>query len=104
MVRLNDLSEQDPYGTPVSVVEQLHFRAAVARAALPHHLIDTDQWPMPDRGSWLAYLDAQNVLGVPALYYVERMDRSDENITADDLAVVASGWADYRASLESPAE
>ena len=78
MVRLNDLSEQDPYGTPVSVVEQLRFRAAVARAALPHHLIDTDQWPMPDRGSWRAYVAAQNRLGVPALYYVERMDRSDE--------------------------
>ncbi len=76
MVRLNDLSEQDPYGVPVNVVEQLKFRAAVARAALPHHLIDTDQWPMPDRKSWLAYLAAQNDLGVPALYYAERMDRS----------------------------
>ncbi len=54
MVRLNDLSEQDPYGTPVPVVEQLRFRAAVARTALPHHLIDTDQWPMPDRKSWLS--------------------------------------------------
>lgn len=99
MVRLNDLSEQDSYGTPVPVVDQLRFRAAVAKAALPHHLIDTDQWPMPDRNSWLAYLDAQNDLGVPALYYVERMDRSDEKITADDLAVVATGWARYRASV-----
>ena len=33
MVRLNDLSEQDPYGTPVSVVEQLDYRAAVVRTA-----------------------------------------------------------------------
>ena len=99
MVRLNDLSEQDPYGTPVPVVEQLHFRAAVARAALPHHLIDTDQWPMPDRDSWRAYLSAQNSLGVPALYYVERMDRSDEDINDNDLAAVAEQWATYRAGL-----
>ena len=33
----------------VDVVEQLRFRAAVARAALPGHLVDTDQWPMPSR-------------------------------------------------------
>jgi hypothetical protein len=99
MVRLNDLSEQDPDGTPVSVVEQLHFRTAVARAALPHHLIDTDQWPMPDRESWRAYLAAQNSLGVPALYYVERMDRSDEEINDNDLAAVAEQWATYRGGL-----
>ena len=99
MVRLNDLSEQDPYGTPVSVVEQLHFRAAVARAALPRHLIDTDQWPMPDRDSWRAYLVAQNSLGVPALYYVERMDRSDEDINDNDLAAVAEQWTTYRVGL-----
>ena len=99
MVRLNDLSEQDPYGTLVSVVEQLHFRAAVARTALPHHLIDTDQWPMPNRESWRAYRAAQNSLGVPALYYVERMDRSDEEITDNDLTAVAEQWATYRAGL-----
>ena len=48
-----------------------------------------------------AYLAAQNDLGVPALYYAERMDRSDEKITANDLAVVAAGWAMYRASLDT---
>ena len=83
----------------VPVVEQLEFRAAVARTALPHHLIDTDQWPMPDRESWLSYLAAQTDLGVPALYYAERMDRSDEIVTADDLAAVADLWARYRTSL-----
>jgi hypothetical protein len=81
------------------VVEQLHFRAAVARAALPRHLIDTDQWPMPDRDSWRAYLVAQNSLGVPALYYVERMDRSDEDINDNDLAAVAEQWTTYRVGL-----
>ena len=93
------LSEQDPYGTPVAVVDQLRFRAAVARASLPHHLVDTDQWPMPDHRSWLEYVAAQEGLGVPALYYAERMDRTDEPVTADDLAVVAASWASYRATL-----
>jgi hypothetical protein len=54
---------------------------------------------MPDRESWRAYLAAQNSLGVPALYYVERMDRSDEDITDTDLAAVAHQWANYRAGL-----
>ena len=100
MVRLNDLSEQDPYRTAVPVVEQLRYRAAVARAALPHHLVDTDQWPMPDRRSWLAYVAAQQDLGVPALYYAERMDRTDEKITPDDLKLVARTWAAYRGRLD----
>ena len=99
MVRLNDLSEQDPYGTAVPVVEQLKFRAAVARAALPHHLVDTDQWPMPDRQSWLSYVNAQSSLAVPALYYVEQMDRSDEDVTGEDLRLVARTWTAYRKQL-----
>ena len=101
MIRLNDLSEQDPYGTAVPAVEQLTFRAAVARAVLPHHLIDTDQWPMPDRQSWLSYITAQKDVGVPALYYAERMDRSDEDISAAELAVVADSWTSYRASVDA---
>ena len=66
---------------------------------MPHHLIDTDQWPMPNRASWRAYSAAQNAHGVPALYYVERMDRTDEELTHDDLAAVADQWSTYRAGL-----
>lgn len=54
---------------------------------------------MPDRESWRAYLAAQNRHGVPALYYVERMDRSDEEITDEDLAAVAEEWDAHRAGL-----
>lgn len=97
MVRLNDVLERDAAGHPVPVVDQLRFRHAVARAVLPGHPIDTDQWPMPDRASWRAYVEAQAGLGVPALYYVESIDNSGEPLTADDLALVARTWADYRA-------
>lgn len=47
MVRLDDVLEHDTAGRAVDVVDQLRFRAAVAGAALPGHLVDTDQWPMP---------------------------------------------------------
>lgn len=100
MVRLNDVLERDPAGEPVPVVDQLRFRHAVARAALPGHLIDTDQWPMPDREQWRAYVEAQASLGpaaVPALYYAESIDNSGEELTADDLALVALTWARFRA-------
>lgn len=97
MVRLNDVLERDAAGRPVPVVDQLRFRHAVTRAALPGHTIDTDQWPMPDRASWRVYVEAQASLGVPALYYVESIDNSGEVLTADDLALVARTWAEHRA-------
>jgi hypothetical protein len=36
---------------------------------------------------------------VPALYYVDRIDCSGEELTADDLALVAETWRAYRESL-----
>lgn len=97
MVRLNDVLERAPDGSRVDVVEQLRFRAAVARAALPGHLVDTDQWPMPSRQQWRAYIAAQGLLGVPALYYVEGIDTSGEALARDDLVAVARSWARYEA-------
>lgn len=99
MVRLNDVLEYDAAGAPVPVVDQLRFRHAIASAALPKHPIDTDQWPMPDREQWLAYAQEQVTLGVPALYYVESIDNSGEQITDDDLAVIAQSWRRYRESM-----
>lgn len=96
MVRLNDVSKADVTGRPVPVVDQLRMRHAIARRTLPHHLLDTDQWPLPNRTEWLRYVDAQVDLGVPALYYVEAMDRSGEPIEAAHLAVVARSWRRYR--------
>ncbi|MFG1710185.1 hypothetical protein ACFLIM_44150 [Nonomuraea sp. M3C6] len=92
MIRLNDVLELDPHGDPVPTVDQLRFRHAVATHAMPGHLIDTDQWPMPSRADWLAYAQAQPELGVPALYYVESIDNSGEPITSEDLHLVAKWW------------
>lgn len=97
MVRLNDVLERDTSGRVVPVPDQMRFRAAVVRTSLPHHLIDTDQWPMPTLEAWRSYVAAQPALGVPALYYAERIDRSRESLTDGDLAQVARSWADYRA-------
>ena len=97
MVRLNDVLERAPDGSRVDVVEQLRYRAGVARAALPGHLIDTDQWPMPSREQWHAYTAAQGLLGVPALYYVEGIDTSGEPLSHADLLAVARNWARYEA-------
>jgi hypothetical protein len=92
MVRLNDVLEYDARGEPVPAVDQLRFRHAVAAHAMPGHLIDTDQWPMPGKADWLAYAEAQASLGVPALYYAERIDNSLEEITGADLELVARWW------------
>ncbi|MEV0383662.1 hypothetical protein [Nonomuraea sp. NPDC050643] len=92
MVRLNDVLEVDVAGDAVPAVDQLRFRHAVAAHAMPGHLIDTDQWPMPSRAGWLAYARAQPSLGVPALYYAEAIDGTREPITGDDLRQVAEWW------------
>ncbi|MFU8850393.1 hypothetical protein ACNAW0_05335 [Micromonospora sp. SL1-18] len=97
MIRLNDILERDPRGVVVPAVDQLAFRHAVVAASLPDHLVDTDQWPVTGLAEWRSYVVAQGRLGVPALYYAERIDHSGEELTDHDLALVASTWRDYRA-------
>ncbi|MDQ4138083.1 MAG: hypothetical protein M3116_04475, partial [Actinomycetota bacterium] len=99
MVRLNDVSKRDVTGARVPVVDQMSFRHEIARRMLPQHPIDTDQWPMPNRAEWLRYLDAQISKGVPALYYLEAIDRSGERVHPEDLERVAATWREYRESL-----
>jgi hypothetical protein len=96
MVRLNDVLKHDRSGAPVPVVDQMRFRAEVVRRALPEHPIDTDQWPMPNREEWLAYAAVQPELGVPALYYLESIDRSGEAVGSADLERIRDLWAAAR--------
>jgi len=96
MIRLNDLLERDPAGEPVPVVDQLAFRHAVVAHTLPAHPVDTDQWPIGTRHAWREYTAAQSRYGTPALYYAERIDGSGEELTAEDLALVARSWREYR--------
>jgi hypothetical protein len=96
MVRLNDVLKHDVAGRPVPVVDQMRFRHGVVTRTLPDHLVDTDQWPMPNRREWLDYTALQPDLGVPALYYLESIDRSGERVEAADLAVIRRTWDAYR--------
>ncbi len=96
MIRLNDLLERDPSGAMVPAADQLVFRHAVVTHSLPGHLVDTDQWPLPDRAAWRRYVTTQAALGTPALYYAEWIDGSGEELSADDLALVAASWRQYR--------
>ncbi|HEV7743328.1 MAG TPA: hypothetical protein VGO65_13015 [Pseudolysinimonas sp.] len=96
MVRLNDVSKRDTRRRRVPVIDQLAMRHGIASRVLPHHPIDTDQWPMPNRSQWLSYVEAQGDYGVPALYYVETIDRSGERIRPRDLDRVAESWRLYR--------
>src|SRR5690606_40741115 len=77
MIRLNDINK----GSDVN--EAMRHRAKVARIACPHALIDTDNWPIPDRSSWRAYLPLQLELGVPSLYYSSHIDTSGEPLLAE---------------------
>lgn len=97
MIRTNDVLERDLDGRIVPVADQLRARADIVARSLPRHLIDTDQWPMPDRAEWLRYAAAQIDLGVPALYYAESIDNSGEPIEDADLAEIGRLWARYRA-------
>lgn len=89
MIRLNDINGGAP------VVPQMIHRAKVARAACPALLIDTDNWPMPSRDQWRAYLQVQNELGVPSLYFATELDTM-EPLEPEDYAAIRSVWAEAR--------
>jgi hypothetical protein len=98
MVRLNDMLRLDDPGLipASSVVPQMRYRAAVARAALPEVLIDTDDWAVPDKETWREYLELKAELGVPSLYYATQLDVSGEHLDDDDYAAVRRVWAGWR--------
>jgi len=89
MIRLNDVNMARP------VNAQMRHRARLAHAAMPDKLIDTDNWPMPDKKSWLDYVRIQPELGIPSLYYLWCMDNSDEEISDTDLDQVRQAWERY---------
>jgi hypothetical protein len=96
MIRLNDmlrLDDPDPYAR---IVPQMRLRAAVAEAACPGLLIDTDDWCAPDREQWREYCAVKHELGVPALYVVSRLDRTGEELEEYDYAALRRSWARWR--------
>jgi hypothetical protein len=95
MVRLNDMLRMDDPGPP-TVVEQMRYRAAVAQAACPELLVDTDDWQVPSREIWRNYLRVKGQLGVPALYYATHFDETGEPLEAQDYALLRDVWTEWR--------
>lgn len=96
LLRLNDIS--CPEGSE-SVVPEMEHRARLARAACPEALLDTDNWPSPNRRQWREYVAAQPEIGVPSLYYATGIDLSGEPLQPEDYALVRESWARWRARL-----
>ncbi|HZJ09611.1 MAG TPA: hypothetical protein VFD39_07950 [Trueperaceae bacterium] len=86
MIRLNDINK----GSDVNAA--MRHRAHVARIACPHALIDTDNWPIPDRSSWREYIGLQLELGVPSLYYSSHIDTSGEPLLDEDYELIRRIW------------
>jgi hypothetical protein len=89
MIRLNDVN------TRSDVLAQMRHRAAVTRAAVPSLLVDTDNWPMPDKKTWREYVALQPELGIPSLYFATHVD-SGEALEEDDYAAIRQAWAEWR--------
>jgi hypothetical protein len=99
MLRLNDALRLDDPPLDVDLVGSMRHRAAIVRASCPGVPIDTDDWCVPNRAEWRRYAAAKAALGVPALYYTDRLDLSGEPLTDEDAAVIRETWAAYRTSL-----
>jgi hypothetical protein len=87
MIRLNDIN------TGKDVNAAMRHRARIARLACPRAIIDTDNWPITDKGAWRAYIELQPELGVPSLYYVSHIDSTGEALEPDDYALIREVWA-----------
>ncbi len=89
MIRLNDIIGGD-------VVEQMTARAEIVRAACPELPIDTDDWRMPNKREWRAFLERKPETGVPSLYYATHIDSTGEELEEDDYAALRRAWAAWK--------
>jgi hypothetical protein len=94
MVRLNDMSRPGEGELPVT--GQMLQRAAVAAAACPELLIDTDDWCAPDLETWREYAALKPGIGVPSLYYTTHLDATGEALAAEDYETLRRTWAQWR--------
>jgi hypothetical protein len=90
MIRLNDINVDK------DVRRAMRHRARIARIAMPDALIDTDNWPIPNRASWQEYLALQEELGIPSLYYASHIDHTGEPLTEADYELIRRVWTQYR--------
>jgi hypothetical protein len=96
MIRLNDLLRLDDPIPEVSLVPHMRYRAEVVRAAAPNHLVDTDDWCTPSLAAWREYAAVKAEIGVPSLYYADRLDLSGEWLMEQDYALLRRTWSEYR--------
>ena len=94
MIRLNDINVLK------DVSKAMRHRARIASIACPDAVIDTDNWPIPDRATWRSYLTLQTELGVPSLYYASHVDSTGEPLEAEDYQLVRDSWQRYRARTQ----
>jgi hypothetical protein len=99
MIRLNDMLPLKDGRARDSVVAQMRHRAAVAHAACPELLVDTDDWSVPSLAAWREYLAEKPRLGVPSLYYARELDGRGEALGADDYRALREMWATWREAL-----
>ncbi|MDQ2689641.1 MAG: hypothetical protein M3Y29_05145, partial [Chloroflexota bacterium] len=97
MIRLNDLLRLDDPEPFAPAVPQMRHRARIAAAVDPGLLIDTDDWCMPSKAEWRAYLEIKHELGVPALYYATGIDHSGEAFDEADYAAIREAWSRWEA-------
>lgn len=90
MMRLNDIN------TGADVNQEMTHRARVASIACLKLSIDTDNWLMPDKAAWHAYMGRQLELGVRSLYFVTHIDSTGEPLDAEDYRLIRETWARYR--------
>ncbi|MDQ3397608.1 MAG: hypothetical protein M3511_07525, partial [Deinococcota bacterium] len=97
MIRLNDVNTAQDIGRAMS------HRARVAALACPNAVIDTDNWPMPNKAAWRDYLRLQPELGVPSLYYASHIDATGEALEEEDYRLIREVWDRHRQGLEGKA-
>lgn len=91
MIRLNDINIAS------DISQAMRHRARVAQLACPDAIIDTDNWPMPNRAAWRSYTELQPELGVPSLYFASHLDATGEALEPEDYRQIAEVWARHRA-------
>jgi hypothetical protein len=96
MIRLNDMIRIGDGTAPQSVVPQMRHRAAVVHAVCPELLVDTDDWCVPSLAAWREYLVEKPLLGVPALYYAQKLDGAGERLGPEDYRALRETWAAWR--------
>ncbi|WP_067618987.1 hypothetical protein [Alicyclobacillus acidiphilus] len=92
MIRLNDVN------VATDINKAMIHRARVAAIACPSAVIDTDNWPMPNKEAWRQYVVIQPELGVPSLYFASHVDATQEPLDEQDYQLIRDAWRRYQSS------